>query len=370
MGGRVEQYSSWKTWITEAGVGDFTNSMLVRNAQIDFTKTTGITGPTSTHDEGYNKDTVVVEPMHCKGGDPTVSCQANFQQWGKTVDTSSPILLDYDLAPISDLVTDPNVKLALEAAIKDYYLEQQLVWENLNKCPPSCFNQGKCDSKLDAIECTCPYNGIVGRMCSGCAPVMVRATFTDIDGHKESNTASVPCSSSNTNNMNDKRALNRTQASNHNVARKLLTARLHSSNTVVYTGTGKCTGAKTINRYVGTDMLQCEGGVTVQCSRNEVGNLVAEVTQAQCYEKLTCQTGRGRGCPPRNKKWPAGTFACGGFKAASKSPSKVVVDVNSATAKAQMKKGKSIWEIQDPPSCAVNGKAKKPCKVSGLCEFV
>ena len=197
MGGRVEQYSSWKTWITEAGVGDFTNSMLVRNAQIDFTKTTGITGPTSTHDEGYNKDTVVVEPLHCKGGDPTVSCQANFQQWGKTVDTSSPILLDYDLAPISDLVTDPNVKLALEAAIKDYYLEQQLVWENLNKCPVNCgpSGAGTCtwDGQTKQSSCQCTYSGMVGRQCTGCAPVTVKGTFTDIYGQDHSGVATVAC---------------------------------------------------------------------------------------------------------------------------------------------------------------------------------
>jgi hypothetical protein len=142
MGGRVEQYSSWKTWLTEPRLWAFTEASLARNAQIDFTKATGITGPTSAHDEGYNTDTVVVEPLHCKGGDPTVSCQANFQQWGKTVDTSPPILLDYGLAPISDLITDPNVSLAMQAAIKDYYLEQQLAWADTNKCPVNCGPSG------------------------------------------------------------------------------------------------------------------------------------------------------------------------------------------------------------------------------------
>ena len=119
-------------------------------------------------------------------------------------------------------------------------------------------------------------------------------------------------------------------------------------------------------------MLQCEGDVTVQCSRNEVGNLVAEVTQAQCYEKLTCKWGRGNFCPDRNKNWPAGTYACGGLKAVSKSPSNVVVDLNSATAQATTKAGKSIISSLVPPSCMVkSGKHKSSyCHVSGLCEFV
>ena len=315
MGGRVEQYSSWKTWITEAGVGDFTNSMLVRNAQIDFTKTTGITGPTSTHDEGYNKDTVVVEPMHCKGGDPTVSCQANFQQWGKTVDTSSPILLDYDLAPISDLVADPNVKLALEAAIKDYYLEQQLVWENLNKCPVNCgpSGAGTCtwDGQTKQSSCQCTYSGMVGRQCTGCAPVTVKGTFTDSKGKvHSSSTATVGCS---------------------------------GQPETVWTGQGVCWSGY-------GPSYTCDAAATVSCARRANGNLVAYVNQDKC-------TGH---CMP-DGDCDSNTMPCGAFNgnAGNTSPA-------TTTASAEVTaKGQRATKYKYS-QCSTRG---KPCKVEAKCEF-
>ena len=80
--------------------------------------------------------------------------------------------MDYELAPISDLVADPDVKKALEAAVIDYVAEQKALWTSLNKCPPGCSNAGTC-TKNQQSSCTCTYTGRVGRMCSGCAPMQV-----------------------------------------------------------------------------------------------------------------------------------------------------------------------------------------------------
>ena len=42
-------------------------------------------------------------------------------------------------------------------------------------------------------SCTCTYSGRVGRMCSGCAPMQVRGTFTDIHGKTNVAEATLGC---------------------------------------------------------------------------------------------------------------------------------------------------------------------------------
>jgi hypothetical protein len=194
LGGLVEQYSSWKTWITDARLGGFTADMLTKNAEIDFDATTGLPGPSGAHDAGYSKATRTLEPLQCLGGDAATSCDADFSAWAATI-PESPVLLDYELAPISDLVTDPAVKTSLEAAVKAYVEEQRAEWAAADKCPPSCGMKGagSCNATTGSSSCRCAYNGLVGRMCTGCVPVSVTAIFTDIDGKDKSNTAAIAC---------------------------------------------------------------------------------------------------------------------------------------------------------------------------------
>ena len=329
MGGRVEQYSSWKTWLTEPRLWAFTEASLARNAQIDFTKATGITGPTSAHDEGYNTDTVVVEPLHCKGGDPTVSCQANFQQWGKTVDTSPPILLDYGLAPISDLITDPNVSLAMQAAIKDYYLEQQLAWADTNKCPVNCgpSGAGTCtwEGQTKQSSCQCTYSGLVGRQCTGCAPVTVKGTFTDVNGKVySSSTATVGCS---------------------------------GQPKTVWTGQGVCRcGVGDIPSYSCDD-----AAATVSCARRANGNLVAYVSQGVCT--ATCDDA---GCDEPPCCDPVQSTPCGAFEgnAGNTSPA-------TTTASAEVSaKGQIVRYGRSQCSKVPYKKKLIPCRVRAKCEFL
>ena len=80
------------------------------------------------------------------GGNSATSCEANFGAWQATI-PDAPVLLDYELAPISDLVADPDVKASLEAAVVEYVKEQRAKWATANKCPVNCGKQaGSCDS--------------------------------------------------------------------------------------------------------------------------------------------------------------------------------------------------------------------------------
>eukprot|EP00946_MAST-07B_sp_MAST-7B-sp1_P003984 g3984.t1 len=117
LGGLVESYASWKTWITDSRLGGFTSEMLETNAQIDFVAKTGLPGPSTSHDAGYVQNRVL-EPLFCRGGDSTVSCDASFSKWEKTI-SDLPVLLEYEMAPVSDLVEDPTVKAALDKAVKE-----------------------------------------------------------------------------------------------------------------------------------------------------------------------------------------------------------------------------------------------------------
>ncbi len=193
LGGMVEQYSSWKTWLTDARLGDFTREKLVRNAGIDFARATGLPGPAVAHDSGYDADHVVVHSLACLGGNPSVGCDADFAGWAKTV-AGAPVLLEYELSPISDLVTDPAVKKALDQAVQEYVREKQAEWAAVDKCPTNCgaAGAGSCVAGRDS-SCQCAYAGIVGRMCTGCAPMTAKGTFTDAFGHVQTGTATVPC---------------------------------------------------------------------------------------------------------------------------------------------------------------------------------
>ena len=86
--GVVEQYSSWKTWLTDSRYGGFTADSLARNAQIDFSAKTGLPGGGGTHDAGYSKARTL-NPLECIGGDSTVSCDTGFAKWAATTKNSA-----------------------------------------------------------------------------------------------------------------------------------------------------------------------------------------------------------------------------------------------------------------------------------------
>ena len=67
LGGRVEQYASWKTWMTDPRMGGFDKPKLASNAKIDFYAATGLPGSSGAkHDPGYDSATVTVESLNCQ----------------------------------------------------------------------------------------------------------------------------------------------------------------------------------------------------------------------------------------------------------------------------------------------------------------
>ena len=338
LGGLVEQYSSWKTWLTEEGLGGFTMHKLERNAEIDFSTRTGLPGASGAHDKGYGAGTVNVQPLFCMGGDSSVNCDADFQSWANSIE-KAPVLLDYTLAPISDLVSDPDVKAALDAAVREYIKEKQTEWEDQNKCPVNCGLPGAGTCKAGQEEqCTCSFPGMVGRQCTGCAPVDVRGTFTDIHGKEYSGVISVPC-----------------DGKGH----------------VAWSGSGACQTAD-LGAYL-RQSAKCSSTSQVVCTRSTGdGNLIATVNQPPCYV-TGMKRCSGRGCPsppPSPKGFPKYTVQCGGMSAGSNgNPNPGKVSGASASCTANSPSGGRFKSY--PPACFLNTrKAKDPCTVKAKCEFV
>ena len=71
------------------------------------------------------------------------------------------VLLDFELAPISDLVTDPAVKASLSAAVQEYVAEKRQEWAAVNKCPPSCSGVPGAACTAGASTCKCVIPGRV-----------------------------------------------------------------------------------------------------------------------------------------------------------------------------------------------------------------
>ena len=314
LGGLVEQYSSWKSWIMDERFGGFTPAKLAKNAQIDFSLTTRLPGPSGALDLGYDNDTRTLEPLQCMGGDARTSCSANFEAWAATI-SASPILLDYELAPITDLVADPDVKANLESAVKAYVAEQRASWVAVDKCPPSCGvpGAGSCNATAGMAACKCAYDGMVGRMCSQCAPMSVRGTFTDPSGKAHSSTITLPC-----------------DGQGH-VA--------WSGSSTCKTGLGACSAA--------------EGEVT--CTRAKNGNLGVTLHQPTCKFKTTSAGDDDKGYQ---------TLYCSSFDASSSSPQgNVTVACATAEAQANTKKHAMMFE------CTSDKKNKHICQAHAKCEF-
>lgn len=336
LGGRVEQYSSWKSWMTDSRLGGFTPSKLAQNAEADFSKTTGLPGSSASHDPGYNSENVILEPLNCQGGDPKTSCESDFKNWEASIGRS-PILLDYELAPISDLIEDPDIKKSLEAAVNEYVAEQKEIWAKTDKCPINCGSPGAGSCvKGKQSSCSCKYNGIVGRMCSKCAPVEVRGTFTDIFGNEHSSTATMGCSG--------------TQES-------------------VWQGPTKCVEMGMLS---GTT---CATTASARCARSANGNLVARVVQNACDispppQVTESDPDSSRSAPQRRllrrrkRRLHSKDSCLSGFD--SEHAESGDVTTSSATASdTQKKKSQGCFVAKKKKSHKL-----KPCTVSAKCEFV
>ena len=328
LGGRVEQYSSWKSWITDERLGAFTPTTLAENAQAYFHKTTGLPGSSAEHDPGYGPDTVTLEPLNCQGGDATSSCDLDFKKWEASIG-GSPILLDYELAPISDLIESPDIKKSLEAAVSEYVADRKKTWAETDKCPLNCGRPGagSCVKGLQT-SCSCKYRGFVGRMCSKCAPMQVRGTFTDIFGETHSNMATIGCS---------------------------------GTETAVWQGPTKCQDFSLLGERT------CDTTASVQCARDSNGNLIARVHQNSCSLPPPGQAVPERRLLRSRKRRLHGQDLClTGFDGTEKKSGDV--STSAATASVQ----------QDPnhsgdSACMVSHKKKgklELCQVEAKCEFV
>ena len=258
------------------------------------------------------------------------------------------MLIDYELAPISDLITDPDVKASVEAAVKAYVQEQRDAWTALDKCPPTCGAKGSGSCAKGASSCTCTYKGLAGRMCTGCVPAVVRGTFTDKDGHEHSGTATVKCD---------------------------------GKDVVAWSGESPCTA------LVEFKYGSCTGTGSVSCSRAANGDLVAHVHQPPCTitEKgdddddddnatrggATAQARRLRGA--RGVYLGAGsgsstpvTGQCGKFDAKSSAGT----DVTGASATVEADPDKHEPCITEIPSGRRRRNKAKTCQLKAKCEFV
>jgi hypothetical protein len=321
LGGRVEQYSSWKTWITDSRMGAFDKDKLAANAEIDFYAKTGLSGSSGgSHDPGYER---IVQPLNCNGGDSTVGCESDFDAWAKTL-REAPVLLDYELAPISDLVTDPDVKTALEAAVREYVADEEKKWAAKDKCPVNCGAAGAGTCAKGQSSCTCKYKGIVGRMCSGCAPMSVRGTFTNIHG------------------------------SHHEAVRTL---KCDGKQEDLWSGPASCEETSLF------ETKTCDTTAAVQCTRESNGNLKAHVVQKGCTinwipGQSDTVTQERRLLRSRGRRLGENTCR-NGFSAGSGGSHSVSSQSASASAKAGYKR---------MPKCEIGKKGKK-CVVTAKCEF-
>jgi hypothetical protein len=105
MGGLVEEYSRWKTAFFDNQA--ITKEWLVKNAEVDFTQTTGLGGHTGTVDPAYQQARLL-SPVACVGGDVSKCFNA---QWKASV-AQAPALLRYKVLPIAEMLgaEDQDIK--------------------------------------------------------------------------------------------------------------------------------------------------------------------------------------------------------------------------------------------------------------------
>ena len=124
-----------------------------------------------------------------------------------------------------------------------YNQEKTNKWAAVDKCPLNCGPPGNGQCNKGDSSCTCAYSGIVGRQCTGCAPVMVRGNFTDSQGTARSKTAMLKC---------------------------------NGEMTTMWMGEGGLC-------FQQHPHCQCTiAGSSISCNRNSIGNLRAEMSTGAC----------------------------------------------------------------------------------------
>merc|ERR1711939_1121097 len=115
---------------------------------------------------------------------PVVNCtvsSAAMAAWKASVVPGATVPLEWEFAPISDVIDDPVIKANVVASINAYIKDQKDAWTKLDKCPPTvaneaCSGHGTCTSPATKCVCTppspppnpgCKVSPMKGRMCSG-----------------------------------------------------------------------------------------------------------------------------------------------------------------------------------------------------------
>lgn len=146
-GGLVEQRSRWKTPLGHT----MNKSSLLTNAQIDFTKSTGLGGHSGTINPTYAANRVVDSGnssggYYCYGGEASMCKKGSTSHWQATL-TAHPAMLDYTTVPLTKLLaasphtaSDPTLGVAMEAAVRGYIHTKTSAWAAVNKCPKAGCN--------------------------------------------------------------------------------------------------------------------------------------------------------------------------------------------------------------------------------------
>eukprot|EP01086_Lenisia_limosa_P001939 TRINITY_DN1408_c0_g1_i3.p1 TRINITY_DN1408_c0_g1~~TRINITY_DN1408_c0_g1_i3.p1 ORF type:complete len:736 (-),score=95.11 TRINITY_DN1408_c0_g1_i3:53-2260(-) len=141
----------------------FTKDQILQQVVLDFNKQRG-KGPTSGLDDDYVKHRTSAS-FNCIGGDATIKCSAaTINDWMKTI-VKLPTVLDFFVADVSQLISDPVKRSNIQQAIQSYVHEKAIKWDNINHCP-SCV-WGSCTPP--ANTCQCSSATILGRHCNRCS---------------------------------------------------------------------------------------------------------------------------------------------------------------------------------------------------------
>jgi hypothetical protein len=159
-GGLVQYVQHWKTVLNDHYAAEW----LKGQAQIGFSKATGLGGHSGTLDPFYKNYSVDLTSHKCFGGDPTACSPGNYTGWLSTI-KNMPSLLSYDVMPLENLIPDDSSvsRNNVYDARRAYLQEKQAEWDSHTTCPPSCNFHGSCNESHK--ECTC-NDCFSGRACS------------------------------------------------------------------------------------------------------------------------------------------------------------------------------------------------------------
>ena len=147
---------------------------LTAQAQIGFTKTTGLGGHAGSWDPLYDAYAGSGNAEYaCYGGAPTLcgkpSATGDYSNWTASV-AAAPVLLGYEVVPLAQLVVgDPVLASAVAQAVQAYLAEEKARWPARDAmCPLSCGGSalvGVCNGSAAEEACTC-NDCYSGRACS------------------------------------------------------------------------------------------------------------------------------------------------------------------------------------------------------------